>query len=391
MSNFRAKRYLKIVLNAVLASIALAMLSVPLFLASERSAVGSDFLSFYVGGKIVSEGRGRLLYDIVTQKAVQDSVTNLSSEPLLPFRNPPFVGLFFSLFSQFPFVFSYKLFAILNTVTLFFTVLLAIRLWKNHSRSVLFWTLPFLFLTNIFAVVNGQLTIFLGLVLFGGYALLKKEKPFWTGILFGLLWIKPQVLIFLPFLLPIIRERWSFLKGFLLNSLILFFVSLATSGVNVVYSYPSFLSLTENPIYGSRSWEMISVQSLVSLFSTQGQIIGILLTVTLFLFILGTLYKKRDIFSFETVYATALIFMVPVTYHVLPHDYALLVPAFYLILVEFERTKDQRFLLSLVLLFGASLLAVFGTPVLSFILTISSGALLLFGSKKGIQVTKVSQ
>ena len=81
----------------------------------EIAAGYPDFTIFYTAGKAVNEGRGRQLYDLETQLALQRGFAPevKRRENALPFNHPPFEALLFVPLASLPYVTAYLVWAIL--------------------------------------------------------------------------------------------------------------------------------------------------------------------------------------------------------------------------------------------------------------------------------------
>ena len=99
----------------ILTSIVFGFIYYLVFAGNPQYIVGSDFISYLTGGQIVRKGAGRMIYDIKTQTEHQmDVIAPYSRETVLPFKGPPFLGLFFIPFTFFPLIVGFRLFAIFN-------------------------------------------------------------------------------------------------------------------------------------------------------------------------------------------------------------------------------------------------------------------------------------
>src|SRR4029079_16102116 len=79
----------------------------------EIAAGYPDFTIFYTAGKVVNEGRGRQVYDLETQFALQRSFAPevKHRENALPFNHPPFEALLFVPLAGLPYVAAYLVWA----------------------------------------------------------------------------------------------------------------------------------------------------------------------------------------------------------------------------------------------------------------------------------------
>ena len=75
-----------------------------------------DFTIFYTAGKCILQGRGRQLYDLETQFAIQREFASevKHRENPLPFNHPPFEALLFAPLARLPYVAAYLVWAVFN-------------------------------------------------------------------------------------------------------------------------------------------------------------------------------------------------------------------------------------------------------------------------------------
>lgn len=167
-------------------------------------ALGTDFLAFYTGGKILADGQSANLYNLNYQYKVQHAIIPGDWSYLDLYVNPPFYGWLFALFAQIPYRYSALIWMGLGLVA----IGIGTRwLGVPHPKRAFAWGLTF---CPIFAGVSFGQNAPLSLALFGlTYVLWHKERRFMAGLASSLLLYKPQLLIGLGllWLLEWRRER----------------------------------------------------------------------------------------------------------------------------------------------------------------------------------------
>jgi hypothetical protein len=121
---------------------------------------------------------------------------------------------------------------ICNLIMLACSIVLLIRIFEWRVSPVFILTITILcgyFLPVLTSLWLGQLTIFLMLILALTAYMIKYHRWIWLGIVLGLSFIKPQVMILLVgFLLlwALLHRRWQVLIGFSITIIILLIISI---------------------------------------------------------------------------------------------------------------------------------------------------------------------
>jgi len=356
-----------------------------IFLAHPLNTIGSDLISFLTGAEIVKEGKGELLYNLQTQYGYQlEVIKPYQKSNLLPFRGLPFLAFLFIPLTYFPLFTAYKLFIIVNTLVLVTFLMLSSRFFKFLNDKKLFYLLPLSFFPVVTSIVIGQYVTFLLLIIFFIYSYLKDDRPFYAGILGGLLLIKPQFLLLVPFLILITKGKTKFIFGFLSSSAAIFLFSLLLFKGEFVSSYLSFLSQTETPAFGSRYWHMFSFYgALQSLFPLVDRNIFLVLNGFLYVFSLYLFNRKISNLTFDRLFSIGILFTSVFSLHTLVHDLIVfLIPIFILLSELFsQKTKSQvKFYLRTILitLYFLPLIILSGRASISALVILFIAFLLLF-------------
>lgn len=214
---------------------------------SQGTIIGSDFLAFYSAGKFYLTDRITELYNFHAQYLFQQSIiAPLQFNTLYAYINPPFMAVFFSLFSMG----SYLTGLILWWGFGLFLVLLAILILrserselKEYSFARLFLTC-FLFFPTLAWFTYGQSTP-ISLVLYVAiFVMLRRNKDMLAGIALGLLLYKPQLAIAISLVL-LIKRRWRAIIGGVLGAGIWIVTGFLTSPL-AMKNYVKIMPLLQN-------------------------------------------------------------------------------------------------------------------------------------------------
>ncbi len=198
-----------------------------------------DFANYWIAAKIIFEG------DILSIFNQSDYIVHLKKEfgSQYPWHNwsyPPSFLLFIAPLYLFPYLVALPVF-LLSTFALFFLgakafsrehnsrYLQTLSPWKT---PVFAWLVIAPILSNILYTQNGFLTS--GLMLLG--LALRYKKPFLAGICIGLLTIKPQLGILIPFLL-LFERNWTAIFSACLTSMFLVIASITIFGFEAWQNY----------------------------------------------------------------------------------------------------------------------------------------------------------
>jgi hypothetical protein len=332
----------------------LVFLSLPFL--SDTHIKGSDLTSFITGARIVSTGDVKSLYETDLQLSIQKELTGLSEKRfLLPFRNPPVVAYLYLPYAYFSLSTAYcvEFFINLIGILVFFYLL-------TKANKTLTWQklLPLLFFWPVInSIYLGQMTVFFLLIFSLIYILLKKSNHYYAGLLTGLLTLKPQLLLALPFLLFLMTDRKRYVWG-LVSSLFLFGVlNLLPGGVGLIFKYFDFLQLTEGVEFGSRYFQMFSFYPVMqTLFGVSNIKNTLFMGLNIALYFIGVycFYRQGRYKNVELGFSLALLATIVFSPHLLAHDLIYLVFPF-----VFSYLKDVNFannLLTRMVLYAGPLL-----------------------------------
>ncbi len=202
-------------LPAMAVSLCFLFLVVTALVTILRDPYQMDFISYWAAGRLGLAGQAPLAYDFAAHRAVELQATMVAG---IPFGYPPAFLLLAAPFSLLP----YPTAAVLWVILTWAAYAAAVRLWAPKA----FWpamAMPPLLINAI----TGQAGFLIAALFVAGMAVLPK-RPLLGGVLLGLIVVKPQLGLVLPFVLAAGREWRAFAgaalssAGFLLLGLLVF-------------------------------------------------------------------------------------------------------------------------------------------------------------------------
>jgi len=154
--------------------------------------LGVDHLAFYHAARLIRDGESYRLYNYneLTEIHYQQQLLGWGWDGFEAYRNPPFYALLYLPTAGLTYNASFTIW----TVVSFALLALAIRLLRpDQPLRVLLWALTFY---PVFATISFGQNTFISLAIFAGvYRLLSNDHRFAAGLVAGLLWFKPQLLL----------------------------------------------------------------------------------------------------------------------------------------------------------------------------------------------------
>lgn len=157
---------------------------------AEGQLLGADHLAFYTAAHLVRDGHQAEMYNHLYLTSYQDTLVGWNYPGLEAYRNPPFYALLYLPTAGLSYYTSFLVWTVIGIALLALSVGL---LMPGYPRRVFVWTLTFY---PVFAAVSFGQNTFLSLAVFAGvYRLLDADRRFAAGLVAGLLWFKPQLLL----------------------------------------------------------------------------------------------------------------------------------------------------------------------------------------------------
>lgn len=162
---------------------------------AEETLIGADHLAFYTAARLIRDGEAERLYDYRDDDnhklaEYQRRLIGWEWRGFEAYRNPPFYALLYLPTAGLSFYCSFLVWMALS----FALLLLTIRLLRpQRPGRVLLWSLTFY---PVFAAISFGQNTFLSMAIAAGvYRLVRSERRFSAGLVAGLLWFKPQLLL----------------------------------------------------------------------------------------------------------------------------------------------------------------------------------------------------
>lgn len=306
-----------------------------------------DFGAFLTGAYMLRIGEGQSLYELDNQYNHQHGMleTHIDKNDFLPFRNPPYFALILLPLTFVSIAWAYRIY-LLAIMGLYLIMPFLFQKYLPNIRKLPLWSLAILFYyPNIESFLVSQITPFFVLLFFLIYVSLLKKRYLLTGLLAGLLSIKPQFLLSLPFLFFLSENKKKFLRGLLVVLVPVVIVSLAITGLNGINSYPKFLVASETSYFGSPEQRMFTIFSLIrnsELFA--GVSLHKILAINLFIYfaMVALYFKFYKKVALELSFSSLLIFVLVFSVHLGLHDLGILTIVILMMMnlsIKYSRTR----------------------------------------------------
>jgi alpha-1,2-mannosyltransferase len=157
---------------------------------AEGMIFGADHITFYSAATLVREGRPAAMYDHAALGEVQQRINGPERGEFWAYRNPPFYALLYVPTAALPYYASVVVWLALSVAAIGFAVWC---LRPEHPWRVFGWAFTFY---PVFAAISFGQNTPLSLAVFAAvYRLSADRRPLLAGLVAGLLWYKPQLLI----------------------------------------------------------------------------------------------------------------------------------------------------------------------------------------------------
>jgi hypothetical protein len=196
--------------------------------------IGRDFVNMWMGARAALSGTPEVLFEMHRYCALLQQTFS----PSLPLHNwsyPPHILLLIWPFGFFPYLAGYLLWLVVG---------LGLMLWVSGRKdSFLFLILAPVTLLNI---LTGQNGFFTAALLIGALANWDR-RPALSGMLFGLLTVKPQIILLVPLVLVLTR-RWRVLAMTAAMAMLMAILTTLIWGPDVWRDYLRFAVPIQNQI-----------------------------------------------------------------------------------------------------------------------------------------------
>jgi hypothetical protein len=202
---------------------------------------GEDFSHFYVLGKIAAAGDPLLLYDAPGQRALLSAVIGGAPETtFVPVYGPQVAVLFqpFAAMDYLPALALWSIFSVAVHVGCGLWMLRRCPALRRHKADVAVMLVASPALWQL--VVHGQTSALALAALTAGWTALRAERPFLSGLAFGVLFYKPQLAVVLCVVL-LMTGRWRVVAGMGLAASVQLALAGMVFGVGALSGYGAML------------------------------------------------------------------------------------------------------------------------------------------------------
>jgi len=212
--------------------------------------VGTDFSNVYAAGRLIWQGRPADAYDPPLQHAAEKAVFAGRNVPFYGWHYPPFFLSVAFLVAAVPYAWGLAAW-LATSFAAYLTAMWAIL--TRRATLLIAAAFPAVFI-NLGHGQNGFLTA----ALLGGAMQLLDRRPWFAGVLIGLLAYKPQFGALIPVAL-VAGNRWRTVAGAVATVACLFAVSFATLGGGVWQAFADSMTFTQAVVLeqGNTGWEKI--------------------------------------------------------------------------------------------------------------------------------------
>ena len=293
-----------------------------------------DFSCFYRAGRMLLGGRGSDIYNLAAEQAFDESLKSQVAVPgrlfyTLPFVFTPPTLLVFAPLAALPYQSADLVWLIMNVAILIAVpifVSTALGLGTGGTCAAVF--LPSIFPPTMWAIAEGQISIILLGIFSMLFVSLYRNRNFEAGCWIALTAIKPQFT--LPALIIALAGRnWKAIRGVAATSLGLLLISFYFVGWRSTLGFPAtILSYSRLPVglngqLGEHPLDMPNIRGICyNIFvSPVSREVWVALATAICLLLLWATYRASDVTRW---FSALLVVTLLVSYHVYPHDMALL-------------------------------------------------------------------
>lgn len=189
--------------------------------------IGRDFVGTWMSARSVLEGQSAAWFDFDTFNTALQSLYG-PEFPLHHLTYPPHLLLFVWPLGFLPYLVAYAIWCALG----FALYMLAAAKGERRTDRLVMLAISPAVLVNVFAGQNG---FFTAALLIGGLSLLER-RPIVSGILFGVLTIKPHLGVFLPLML-VMTGQWRCIAAAAATAVVLLASATAIFGTDIWSAY----------------------------------------------------------------------------------------------------------------------------------------------------------
>lgn len=295
-------------------------------------AVGRDFINTWMGGRSAWSGGPAAWFDFATYNEALKAVTGRADLPPHYWSYPPHLVLFVWPLGLLPYLPAYLLWCAGGLAAYLGTARAA---GVRRSGILLLLAAP----AALVNVVGGQNGFFTAALLLGGLMQLDR-RPVLSGILFGILTIKPQFGLLLPVLL-IVTGRWRVIAAAAATAVMLVSATAIWFGPEIWSAYAREVMPQQRQLIfdaGANGWPMVASSfvnaRLIGLPADWAWIVQGLSSACALAMVVWAFWRRRDAVLAQALFVTATFLFSP---WMLNYDMAV----FALIVVQLRQRPDN--------------------------------------------------
>ena len=209
----------------------------------------------------------------------------------------------------------------------------------------------------------------------------------------GLLLLKPQLLLILPFLFVLTKNRRDFFKGLLITVIPLLALSMIIAGADFVPSYLKILRTTDSPLFMNRAENKHTFYALLvtyfpKVFSNKS--LAYFTNFAGYSMFLTVIYWRRKKLGFDLFFAISILTAVVFAIHIFTHDYLVVYLSIILLMTQIDKKVGagyNKLIKSVqVTLFLLPLTVLYGFAPISSVILLGIIVILMNLDPKGIKL-----
>ena len=307
--------------GALIVAIGMSMLWVAVGSMVIESSRDHDFLNLFTGASLAREGRFADMHDPDVQFAKQKALLPWLPE-VVPFVRPSYYALVLSPISLFPFENAFWIWTVWHSLVLIACWVWAVRRfgWDALIFSVMYFP-------GAAGIIHGQDAVMMLVIGIAGYVLADRGRNFWGGFVWGLGLVKFHLLLLLPLVMLVRKER-NMLAGFAASggAALLSFIGL--SGISGVRTYLDLLQRDDLKELSPGLEEMVNVHAITANLLPESTVLsGILVAAVVGLVLAGV--WRAPLWRWVAASLTGCILVPP---HAYAYDASILLLAVWLVL-----------------------------------------------------------
>ncbi len=326
--------------------------------------LGGDFLQEWIGAKVLLGDQSSQLYEKQYVDSLQHDPQTVGFEwpasNYFPMVYPPFYYSLLRPMASLDYATASRLWLGLSAVAFSMVGWLVFRFYPASRDYIFAYVLAaVLFVPVLNSLVMGQKSVFLLLILLGVFLLLRHQRPFLAGLVFGMIVFKPHLGLVIG-LAMLVKRQWAFAVGavFVVVSLVayswFFQGGLWGDYLEVVSQMNNYLQTLGYQLEDAHSlWGAVTLT-----FHTQSPWLSKIITLLLSLTVVVLLWRAAgesvalNSDAFARQFSAMIVATVLLSPHFYGYDLTILLLPFLLILstTNLERWRDRRSERSIVIL-----------------------------------------